>query len=232
MAGTLDSAGGTTGVEVGLTEGTVAGGTVEFWKVTGFSSHRVQTVVLVRVMVLVWVTGMVKVVVPEVTVDEVTGNGQQVFNNWDIGFPLVLTRAGRGHNGDGLGGRARLHRSVRRLGGGGARGSGRVRSGVSSSRGGARGGGGLGASRVSGSRVSGSRTSRGGAGSSPRRVALALGAPFLNSRGRADVVSTTSLHDTGEGRAGKSQESHSVDHFERLKVFLCLITRNLGNSNE
>jgi hypothetical protein len=33
----------------------------------------VQTVVLVRVIVLVWVTGMVKVVVPSVTVDEVTG---------------------------------------------------------------------------------------------------------------------------------------------------------------
>jgi hypothetical protein len=46
---------------------------VELRKVTGFSSHRVQTVVLVRVMVLVRVTGMVKVEVPSVTVDEVTG---------------------------------------------------------------------------------------------------------------------------------------------------------------
>jgi hypothetical protein len=44
-------------------------GTVEFWKVTAFSS----TVVWVRVMVLVRVIGMVKVVVPSVTTDEVTG---------------------------------------------------------------------------------------------------------------------------------------------------------------
>jgi hypothetical protein len=48
------------------------GGWVAFWKVTGFSSHRVQTVVWVRVMVLVWVTGTVKVWEPEVTTDEVT----------------------------------------------------------------------------------------------------------------------------------------------------------------
>jgi hypothetical protein len=71
LAGTLDSAGGTTTAEVGL-----AGGAVEFWKVTGFSSHRVQTVVLVRVMVLVRVTGIVKVLVPSVTVEEVTGIDQ------------------------------------------------------------------------------------------------------------------------------------------------------------
>jgi hypothetical protein len=43
------------------------------WKVKGFSSHRVQTVVLVRVMVLVPVTGMVKVWEPEVLVEVVTG---------------------------------------------------------------------------------------------------------------------------------------------------------------
>lgn len=36
------------------------------------TSHWVQTVVLVRVMVLVWVTGTVQVEEPEVTVDEVT----------------------------------------------------------------------------------------------------------------------------------------------------------------
>jgi hypothetical protein len=71
LAGTVDSAGGTTTAEVAW-----VAGTVEFWKLTGFSSHRVQTVVLVRVMVLVWVTGMVKVVVPSVTVDEVTVNDQ------------------------------------------------------------------------------------------------------------------------------------------------------------
>jgi hypothetical protein len=71
LAGTLDSAGGTTGTEVGLVTGTV-----ELRKVTGFSSHRVQTVVLVRVMVLVRVTGIVKVEVPSVTVDEVTGISQ------------------------------------------------------------------------------------------------------------------------------------------------------------
>lgn len=153
---------------------------------------------------------------------------------------VVLTRAGRGHDGDGLGGRARLHRSVRRLGEGGARSSGRLGAGgvmmSSSSRGGARGGGGLGASRVSvmSGRVSGrvsGRGSRGGAGSRPRRVALALVAPFLNSRtgwvgvvsrtGWVDVVSITRLHDTSEGRAGKGEESHNVDHFERLKVFFC-----------
>lgn len=48
-------------------------GRVALWKVTGFSSHRVQTVVLVRVMVLVPVTGTVQVELPELTVDEVTG---------------------------------------------------------------------------------------------------------------------------------------------------------------
>ena len=42
------------------------------WKVKGFSSHRVQTVVLEMVMVLVSVTGTVQVLEPEVMVDEVT----------------------------------------------------------------------------------------------------------------------------------------------------------------
>lgn len=159
----------------------------------------------------------------------------------------MLTRAGRGHDGDGLGDMARLHRSVRGLGEGGARGSGRLGAGGVMSR--SRGGSGLGASRVTGrvsGRVSG-RGSRGGAGGRPRSVALALVAggrrrsvalalvaPFLNSRGtfRVDVVSTTSLHDTSEGRARKGEESQSVDHFERLKVFLCLIRKDFGNSNE
>lgn len=108
---------------------------------------------------------------------------------------------------------------MRGLGGGGARSSGRLAAGgvMSSCRGGARGGGRLGASRVMSGRAS--RASRGGTGGRPRRVALALVAPFLNSRGRLDVVSTTSLHDTSEGRAGKGEESQSVDHFERLKDF-------------
>ena len=62
------------GAEVGTADDLVAGGTVELLKVTGFSS----TVVLVRVMVLVRVTGTVKVVVPLVTVDDSTGIGQYV----------------------------------------------------------------------------------------------------------------------------------------------------------
>lgn len=153
----------------------------------------------------------------------------------------MLTRAGRGHDGDDLG--SGLHRSVRRLGGGGvvttssrggARSSARLGAGAvvtSSSRGGARGGGRLGASRVSGRA---SRASRGGAGGGrPRRVALALLAPFLSRRVRVDGLNTTSLHDTSEGRARKGEESQSFDHFERLKgVFLCLIRKDLRNSNE
>lgn len=127
-------------------------------------------------------------------------------------------------------------------GAGGAWGSGRLSAGA----GGARGGSRLGASRVSSSRrgarssgglgagrVSRGRGGRGGARSRPRRVAVTDVDPFTNSRGRVNVVSTTSLHHTGEGGAGKSQESQSVDHFEKLKsFFLYLIARNLGNSNE
>ena len=66
---------GTTGTEVGWAD-EVAGATVELTKVTGFSSHRVQTVVWVRVMVLVRVTGTTEVMVPLVTVDDSTGIGQ------------------------------------------------------------------------------------------------------------------------------------------------------------
>jgi hypothetical protein len=52
------------------------------------------------------------------------------------------------------------------------------------------------------------------------RLALTIVVPFGNAgRVRADEISTTSLHDTGEGRAGKRQKSQSVDHFEELKVF-------------
>ena len=142
----------------------------------------------------------------------------------------MLTRAGRGHDGDGLGGRARLHGSVRGLGGSGARSSGRLGAGgvMSSSRGGARGGSGLGASRVMSGRMGGRVSGRGSAGGRPRRLGLALVAPFLNSRGRADVVSTTSLHDTSKGRAGKGEGSQSVDHFERLKDFFVLDEKRLA----
>jgi hypothetical protein len=60
-AGTTEDPGTTTAEEVGTTTavpGTVAG-TVALAKVLGFSSQAVQTVVLVRVMVLVSVTGTV-----------------------------------------------------------------------------------------------------------------------------------------------------------------------------
>jgi hypothetical protein len=53
--------------------GPAVAGWVAFWKVKGFSSHRVQTVVLVMVMVLVPVTGTVKVSEPEMWVEVVTG---------------------------------------------------------------------------------------------------------------------------------------------------------------
>jgi hypothetical protein len=66
-------------------------------------------------------------------------------------------------------------------------------------------------------------------------VAIAEVDPFTNSRGsvnvviiRANVVITTSLHDTSEGRAGKSQESQSVDHFEKLKGFFWCLIEKLG----
>ena len=47
-------------------------GMVALVKVKGFSSHMVQTVVWVTVMVFVSVTGTVQVLEPEVIVDEVT----------------------------------------------------------------------------------------------------------------------------------------------------------------
>ena len=50
--------------------GPLVAGTVELEKVKGFSSHAVQTVVLVMVMVFVPVTGTVQVLEPEVMVDE------------------------------------------------------------------------------------------------------------------------------------------------------------------
>jgi hypothetical protein len=64
-------------------------------------------------------------------------------------------------------------------------------------------------------------------------VAVRLVNPFTNSRGgsgsrvRANVVGTASLHNAGEGRAGKSQESQGVDHFEELKVFLVLDNKKI-----
>lgn len=53
--------------------GTLVAGWMGLGEVTGFSlSQRVQTVVWVRVMVLVPVTGVVQVEEPEVTVESVT----------------------------------------------------------------------------------------------------------------------------------------------------------------
>jgi hypothetical protein len=151
---------------------------------------------------------------------------------------MELTRAGGGHNGEGLGG-SRVGRGVHGLGGGGARGGGvrlSLRLGVGVLR------GGVGVSR---SGVGVHRGGRGGAGRGPRlgglspgvgrtgprlgRVVLGGLGPALTPTlrrvrsngsgalgGGADEFLTTSLHDTGEGRAGsKSQKSNGVDHFER-----------------
>lgn len=165
---------------------------------------------------------------------------------------MELTRAGGGHDGEGLGG-ARVHRGVRGLGGGGA-GGGRVRlsvgdlgGGVSVSRGGVGvsrlGVGvsrlGVGLSRLG---VGLDRGSGGGARGGPRLLRLGQGVsrtgprlvvggllrPAVTPRfdgvrshgGRAlsggtNVVLTTSLHDTGEGRAGGKSQKGDVEHFER-----------------
>ena len=157
---------------------------------------------------------------------------------------LGLTRAGGGHNGTRRGGSG-LHgrggSGVHGRGGSGAHGSGGSGahgSGGSSVHGlggsGARGGGaslglGLGVHRgCSGAGGGGPRLSGTGPGLVGRDVLGGLGpalTPALNLvrsngsgalSGGTDEVLTTSLHDTGEGRAGgKSQKSNGVDHFER-----------------
>ena len=161
---------------------------------------------------------------------------------------LELTRAGGGHDGEGLGG-TRVHRGsvVRlgrvRLGVGDLGGSlGVVRLGVSLNRGGVGGvvrlgvsldRGGVGGVVRLGVRLN--RGGRGGArggpglgGTSPGLVLTpALGGVVRSDSGALsggdDEVLTTSLHDTGEGRAGnKGQEGDGVDHFERLKPLLKL----------
>lgn len=66
---------GTTGAVVGTSTGMVVTAVPVLNTVSGTDWHRVQTVVLTMVMVLVWVTGKVEVVVPVVTVDVVTGYG-------------------------------------------------------------------------------------------------------------------------------------------------------------
>lgn len=115
-----------------------------------------------------------------------------------------VVRLGVGDLGGSLG--------VVRLGVGG------VRLGVSLSRGGVGGVVRLG--------VSLNRGGGGGAGGSPRLGGPRLSVVRRRSNGRAlsggtDEVLTTSLHDTGEGRAGnKGQEGDGVDHFERLKSLL------------
>lgn len=164
---------------------------------------------------------------------------------------MKLTRAGGGHNGEGLGG-ARVHRGVRGLGrsgtGGGSvivrlsvgdlgDGSGMVRLSVGDL------GGGVGVSRGG---VGLDRGSGGGTGRCPRLLGLGPGVsrtgprlmvggllrPALTPRldgvrshggralsGRTNEVLTTSLHDTGEGRAGGKSQKGDVDHFEREKDF-------------
>lgn len=64
-----------TTAEVGTSTGMVVTAVPVLNTVMGTVWHLVQTVVLVRVMVLVWVTGKVEVVEPEMTVDVVTGYG-------------------------------------------------------------------------------------------------------------------------------------------------------------
>lgn len=99
-----------------------------------------------------------------------------------------------------------------RLGASGARG-GTV---VSGSRGGGRlgGGGARGGAVVSGGR-GGGRLGRGGARGGRHLVVLRR--VVLDG---TDKVLTTSLHHTGEGRAGsKGHKSNGGDHFEKLKVF-------------
>jgi hypothetical protein len=147
----------------------------------------------------------------------------------------VGDRAGGGHDGEGLGGTRVARGGVVRLGVGDLGGSlgvvrlgvGGVRLGVSLSRGGVR----LGVSLSRGGvgvrlGVSLNRGGGGGAGGSPALGGPRLGVVRRRSNGRAlsggtDEVLTTSLHDTGEGRAGnKGQEGDGVDHFERLKSLL------------
>jgi hypothetical protein len=150
---------------------------------------------------------------------------------------LGLTRAGGGHNGESLRG-ARVGRGVRGLGGGGARGSGvrlglRLgvsRSGVGVHRGGRGGGGAGGGPRLMGLSPGVGRTgprlvSRDVLGGLGPALTPALSLVSSNGSGAlsggTDEVLTTSLHDTGKGRAGdKSQKSNGVDHFERWKTFL------------
>lgn len=100
----------------------------------------------------------------------------------------------------------------------GRRGGGRL--GASGARGGtvvsgSRGGGRLGGGARGGAVVSGGRRGRGGARGGRHLVVLRR--VVLDG---TDKVLTTSLHHTGEGRAGsKGHKSNGGDHFEKLKVF-------------